>query len=139
MPKSKPKNDPFAFVRGLFGSNGTKTEEFKVERHKANKKVLDRVASLNLSIAERFAPLAVATQDLSLVNAVLGASREARACVEARKEATGGGLAGGTQTHSTMTMRIEHAIRDDKIEDDFHAMPADEYDVSVQAGPSQTK
>lgn len=118
MPKPKSKSGPFEFVRGLFGRTSPKLEEFAVEQRKADEEVLDRVASLNLSIAERFAPLAVATQDLALVNAVLGASREARACVEARKETTGGGLAGGTQTGQGVTVVIEHS--GEYVSDDFH-------------------
>lgn len=119
MSKSKPKTDPFTFVRGLFGASTTKPSDLAVEQRKADEEVLDRVASLNLSIAEHFAPLAVATQDPNLVNAVLGASREARACVEARKEVTGGGMAGGTQTETGITIRIEHSGL--PISDDFNA------------------
>lgn len=138
-PKSKPKTDAFAFVRGLFASKPSAPHEFKVEQRKADEEVLDRTASLNLAIAEHFAPLAVASHDPALVNLAIAASREARECVRTRKEVTGGGLAGGTQTHSTMTMRIEHALKDDKIPDDFHAMPTDEYDIPVQAGSSPSK
>lgn len=135
MSKAKPKSDAFAFVKGLFGRSDLSASPLKVEQRKADEEVLDRVASLNLSIAEHFAPLAVATQDPSLVNAVLGASREARACVEARKEATGGGLAGGTPTNQSVTVRIEHSGQ--PVSDDFHDYKppsSNEPSIPVQAG-----
>ncbi len=118
MPKSKVRENPFAFVRGLFASQSSTLPELEIEQRKADEGVLDRVASLNLSIAERLAPLAVSTQDPALVNAVIGASREARECVRTRKETTGGGLAGGTQTETGITVRIEHS--GEFVSDDFH-------------------
>ena len=138
--KPKRQDSPFAFVRGLFGKDKPTSTELKVEQVKADEGVLDRVASLNVSIAEHFAPLAVATQDPNLVNAVLGASREARACVEARKVVTGGGLAGGTQTQQGVTVRIEHSGQ--HVSDDFHdykVPSSNELGISIQAGPSATK
>jgi hypothetical protein len=139
--KSKTKTDSFAFVRGLFGKNAsTKPSELSVEQRKADEGVLDRVASLNLSIAEQLAPLAVSTQDPNLMNAVIGASREARACVEARKEVTGGGLAGGTQTETGVTVRIEHSGQ--PVSDDFHDYKppsSNDPSIPVQTGPSKTE
>lgn len=114
--------------------------EFEVVQHKADEEVLDRVASLNLSIAEHFAPLAVATQDAVLVNLVLGASREARACVEARKEAMGGGLAGGTQTGQGVTVVIEHS--GEYVSDDYHdrnAPSSNEPRFSIPTRSSKTE
>ena len=140
MPKPKSQS-PFAFVLNLLGKTGSNTSPtLKVEQRKADEEVLDRTASLNLSIAETLAPLAVATQDPALVNAVLGASREARSCVEARKGVTGGGLAGGTQTATGVTVRIEHS--GEYVSDDFHdykVPSSNESHVSVQTGPSQGK
>jgi hypothetical protein len=125
-PKSKSKTNTFEFVRGLFKQKpNDQPAELRIEQRKADEGVLDRLASTNLAIAEHFAPLAVATQDPDLMNAVLGASREARACVEARKEVTGGGLAGGTQTEQGVTVRIEHSVDGKNISDDFHAMPSE--------------
>jgi hypothetical protein len=134
MSRPKSKTSSFAFVRSLLGKADSTPVELKVEQRKADEGVLDRVASLNLSIAEHFAPLAVSTQDPNLVNAVLGASREARACVEARKEVTGGGLAGGTTstTSSTVTVLIEHQGL--PVSDDFNAdIAATNADLAVQA------
>lgn len=140
MSKPKSKDSPFAFVRGLFGrTESSKPSELRVEQRKADEEVLDRVASLNLSIAETFAPLAVATQDPNLVNAVLGASREARACVEARKDVTGGGLAGGTQKEQGITVVIQHS--GETVSDDFHdhkPPSSNEPRLSVQTGPSSS-
>lgn len=135
--KSNPKEEPFAFLRRVFGSTEpTKSSELKVVQTKADEGVLDRVASLNLSIAEHLAPLAVQTQDPHLVQAVLGASREARACVEARKEVTGGGFGGGTQveaqTSTGVTMLVTHQGL--LVSDDFNAdIAATNADLAVQA------
>lgn len=139
MSKPKSKVNSFAFVRSLFGKSELFSAELKVEQRKADEEVLDRVASLNLSIAEHFAPLAVATQDPNLVNAVLGASREARACVEARKEVTGGGMAGGTQTTTGVTVRIEHSGQ--PVSDDFHEYKPASNDpsISVSSGPPKAE
>ena len=138
MAKSKAQSNPFAFVRSLFGKSESKTDELKVEQRKADEGVLDRVASLNLSIAEHFAPLAVQTQDPNLLQAVLGASREARACVEARKDVTGGGLAGGTQsteptpTEKGVVMRVDHHGPDGQWKsDDFHDSSPSSNDPSI--------
>jgi hypothetical protein len=138
--KSKAKTNTFEFVRGLFAQKPKdQPAELRIEQRKADEGVLDRLASTNLAIAEHFAPLAVATHDPDLMNAVLGASREARACVEARKEVTGGGLAGGTQTEQGVTIRIEHSVNGQDIPDDFHAMKTDEPSFSIQTGSSPTK
>lgn len=140
MPKPKSQS-PFAFVRQLLGKTELNaTPVLKVEQRKADEEVLDRTASLNLSIAETLAPLAIATQDPALINVVLGASREARACAEARKEVTGGGLAGGTQTGQPVTVRIEHS--GEYVSDDFHdykVPSSNDPHVSVQAGPSKSE
>lgn len=147
-PKSKAQSNPFVFVRGLFGKTESKIDELKVEQRKADEGVLDRVASLNLSIAEHFAPLAVQTQDPNLLQAVLGASREARVCVEARKDVTGGGLAGGTQPQTTtepsqgVVMRVDHHGPDGQWKsDDFHDSPpsSNEPSIPVQARPSSSE
>lgn len=120
MPKSKSKGDPFAFVRSLFGSGSTSNpSELKVEQRKADEEVLDRAASVSLSLAEHFAPLAVATQDPAVVTSVLGAVREARECVRARKEVTGGGMGGGTSTSPSVTVIVEHQGL--PMSDDFNA------------------
>ena len=136
-PKSKVQSNPFAFVRGLFGKSESKIDELKIEQRKADEGVLDRVASLNLSIAEHFAPLAVQTQDPNLLQAVLGASREARACVEARKDVTGGGLAGGTQIETGVTVRIEHSGL--PVSDDFHEHAKHEPGIPIPTGPTTGK
>jgi hypothetical protein len=63
--------------------------------------------------------------------------REARECVRARKEVTGGGLAGGTQTETGITVRIEHS--GEYVSDDFHdykSPSSNAPDIPVQAGPS---
>jgi hypothetical protein len=146
MPKPKSQS-PFAFVLNLLGKTGSNTSPtLKVEQRKADEEVLDRTASLNLSIAETLAPLAVATQDPALVNAVLGASREARSCVEARREVTGGGLAGGTQieTDRRLIMRVDHYGPDGQWKSDGFHDPAneppssDEPGIQVQTRPSSS-
>ena len=139
MPPKSKKSDAFAFVRGLFGQSETKRSVLKIEQRKADEEILDRVASLNLAIAEQLAPVAVETQDHALLNAVLGASREARACAESRKEVTGGGLAGGTPIPMGVTVRIDH-MADGKLSEDFHDFKTDDgSSFSVQAGPSKTE
>jgi hypothetical protein len=141
MPKAKSKDDPFAFVKGLFGrTESSKPSELKVEQRKADEEVLDRSASVCLSLAEHFAPLAVATQDPHAVTLALGAVREARECVRARKEVTGGGLAGGTQTETGIVVRIEHS--GEFVSDDFHdgkAPSSNAPDIPVQTGSSKTE
>jgi hypothetical protein len=147
MPKAKSKDDPFAFVKGLFGrTESSKPSELKVEQRKADEEVLDRSASVCLSLAEHFAPLAVATQDPHAVTLALGAVREARECVRARKEVTGGGLAGGTQTDADrrLIMRVDHYGPEGQWKSDGFHDPANEPPSSnepgipVQAGPSKT-
>lgn len=118
-------------MRGLFGQTES-TAPLKVEQRKADEGVLDRVASLNLSIAEHFAPLAIASQDPNLVNAVLGASREARACVEARHDVTGGWLAGGTQTENGITVVIQHS--GEYVSEDFHERAKNDSSISIPTG-----
>lgn len=135
MSKAKPKSDAFAFVRSLFGSSASKPSELKIERRKADEEVLDRVASVSLSLAEHFAPLAVSTQDPQAVTLALGAVREARECVRARKEVTGGGLAGGTQTSTGVTVLIEHS--GEYVSEDFHDRKSpNESSIPVQTGSS---
>lgn len=118
MPKTKSKSDVFPFLRGLFGKAGSKDSPAKIEQRKADEEVLDRGASVSLAIAEHFAPLAMSTNDQQSVTLALAAVRESRECVRVRKEATGGGLAGGTQTGQSVTVRIEHS--GEYVSDDFH-------------------
>jgi hypothetical protein len=144
MAKPKSKENPFAFIRRVLGSTAPNTTvELKVVQTKADEGVLDRVASLNLAMAEQLAPLAMQTQDPDLVHAVLGASREARACVEARKEVTGGGLGGGTQVETQsdqgVVMRVQHHGPEGQWKsDDFHA-ESNGPSIPVQTGPSPAK
>ncbi len=136
MPKAKQKTDAFAFVRNLFGS---KSPEFKVEQRKADEEILDRTASVNLAIAETLAPIAVATQDPTLIASVLGASREARECAVARKNLTGGGLAGGTSQGQGITVTIRHS--GEPVSDDFHDYnppSSNVVGIPVQAGSSSS-
>jgi hypothetical protein len=137
-PKSKRHEPPFEFVNKLFKRESKAAiPDLKVEQVKADEGVLDRLASVNLSIAEQLAPIAMSSQDPNVVAAMLGASREARACVETRKEVTGGGLAGGTQTVQGVTVRIEHS--GEYVSDDFHdqQVPSShEPGISVQTGSS---
>lgn len=139
MPPKSKKSDAFAFVRGLFGQSEKKPSALKIEQRKADEEILDRVASLNLAIAEQLAPIAVETQDPALLNAVLGASREARACTESRKEVTGGGLAGGTPIPMGVTVRIEHSGQ--PVSDDFHEYKPQSHDpsISVSSGPQKAE
>jgi hypothetical protein len=139
-PKSKRYEPPFDFVNRLFRRESKVTPELKVEQVKADEGVLDRLASVNLSMAEQLAPLAMSSQDPAMIAAMLGASREARACVEARKEVTGGGLAGGTQIEKGVTVQIVHS--GEYVSDDFHdqQVPSShESGIPVQAGSSQSK
>lgn len=140
MPKSKSKSDVFPFLRNLFGKAGSKDPTTKVEQRKADEEVLDRGASVSLAIAEHFAPLAMSTNDPQSVTLALAAVRESRECVRARKEATGGGLAGGTQTGQSVTVRIEHS--GEYVSDDFHdfkAPSSNEPRLSIPAGSSQAE
>lgn len=136
MPKSK--SDTFPFLRSLFGKTNSNVP--KIEQRKADEEVLDRGASVALSIAEHFAPLAISSHDPHAVTLSLAAVREARECVRARKETTGGGLAGGTQTETGITVRIEHS--GEYVSDDFHdyKVPSpDEPRLSIPAGSPKTE
>lgn len=122
MPKPKSKTNTFTFVRGLFGET-SKPSALKVDQRKADEEVLDRAASVSLALAEHLAPQAIAEDDPVKASTVLGAIREARECVKARRDVTGGGLAGGTQsqpqTSTGVTMLVEHQGL--PVSDDFNA------------------
>lgn len=135
MPsKPKAQTSPFAFVRSLFGQLVSKPSELKVEQRKADEGVLDRAASVSLALAEHLAPQAIAENDPVKASTALGAVREARECVKARKEVTGGGLAGGTSSQTGVTVRIEHSGL--PVSDDFHEHAKHEPGISVPSGSS---
>jgi hypothetical protein len=140
LPKSKIQSNPFTFVRGLFGRTKSTKDDLKVEQRKADEEVLDRGASVSLALAECLASQAVAENDPVKASTALGAVREARECVKARKEVTGGGMGGGTTvaTQAGVTVRIEHSGL--PVSDDFHDYkPTNEPGISVQTGSPKTE
>ena len=115
---------PFDIVRSLFERpvEPPPIVVIEVDQVKADEGVLDRLASAGLALVERLVPIAVESQDPAIVVAILNASRETRACVMSRVELTGGGTAGGNQTGTGVTVRIEHSGM--PVVDDFHAPAA---------------
>lgn len=113
--KLEEHEPPFAFVRSLFSS----PDEPEIVDRQADAAMVDRLASVHLTIAEKTGrKLLRGSASPEDVAVFLGASREARECVRVRRELDapidGAGVGG------TVTVKIEHSGR--HASDDFDEM-----------------
>lgn len=105
--KQKPGEEhepPFAFVRSLFSS----PEEPEIVDRPADAAMVDRLASVHLTVAEKTGRNilrgSASPEDVAVF---LGASREARECVRVRRELDA--PIEGSSSGGTVTVKIEHS------------------------------